>query len=217
MNTIESLRAALDDTDTPAGVEVSAIRRLARRQRLRAVGTVATAVAVVAAIAVPVAVVRQSRGQVDRPPTSGTADGPACPSSLPTKVTNTGAGLADQLVPFTPDQVLACAYETSPNVQSNPGLDETTYLTSSRALPADVARRLLDRYERGSPQSVGPCTDELKMPVLFAVTGAGRSLILQIDPFGCMRVTNGTRTLYAGMAAKAELDAALAAVHPRLA
>jgi hypothetical protein len=213
MRTVDDLRTALDDTGTPAGIEVDAIRRRAGRQRgWTAGGAAAAVVAVSLAVALPLAARRNATVPTHPVSLPGAAN---CPSFYPAGLDNTGPGLDDQLVPMTVDSVVACHYNVL-NLSRRPLPPRAFWwLTGSRQLPTPAARRLLATLERAAvPRPSGCVTDGES--VLLQVAGAGRILRLRVDPFGCGLATNGHATRYAGSTATADLPALLSGTPPRL-
>jgi hypothetical protein len=185
------LRSALTegDTDTPAGIDVAAVRARADRiRRRRSVLAVAAAAAVTAvAIAVPVGLLRAERTSPVAPAPAGLA----CPDSVPDRPANTGPGLAGALVPFAAREGLLCSYLSGPGRPS--GLTGVVRLTAAEV--GDVLARLERRPVAGATLA---CTQELGSPFVLQVGGAGRAVTLRLEPYGCARVSNGVRELAAG-------------------
>ena len=190
MTGTDDLRAALADTDTPAGIDVTAVRDRARRARRRrlAVATSATAVAAALAVALPTALLAPDRPTA--PGTTASAGPPlACPDTLPDRPSNAGPDLADALVPFTPDAALICSY-VSVDPSTNPGpLTGVARLTAAETL---AAVRRLDAAPVAGGQFV--CTSEFGWPFVLRVAGPGRAATLRLEPYGCGLVGNGTLT-----------------------
>jgi hypothetical protein len=186
----DDLRSALTDgdTDTPAGIDVTAVRARADRIRRRRTALAAAAAAATAvAVAVPVAVLRSGTDPAT-PAASGRPVALACPDAVPEVPANAGAGLAEALVPFTPDEALVCSYA-----------GDTGGLTGVVRLPAAEVRSVLERLDR-APAAGGDlvCTSEYGDPFALQVGGAGRAVTLRLEPYGCGLVGNGVRQVAAG-------------------
>jgi hypothetical protein len=194
MKTVHDLRAALDDADTPAGIDLTAVRRRAGRQRRSAFAAAGVAAVVAAAVAVPAAVTGQF---LAGPATRAAAE--SCPNDFPRPLGNSGPGLAERLVPFTVDAALVCEY----HVDST----DLTYsvLTTSRQLTPQTARALVAELEisRRRPDA---CTLEFRPSIVLRATGSGRTVLLLFNPAGCASVTNGVRTVMLGYDKAGVLD-----------
>lgn len=191
----DQLRAALGaDADTPAGVDVGAVRERARHLRRRRSTVLAGTAAVLtaAAIVVPAGLLGGGGPGPDTGPVAapaGTTAIPAgCPDQLPTEPVNTGPGLADRLIPFAPEEGLVCGYFPMPRA-AGPGPLNGVLRLSARDLAATVAR--MNGPADPAPEPI--CTADAGDPILLRVAGEGRVAILRLQPWGCGDVTNGTR------------------------
>ena len=188
----DDLRSALaeGETDTPAGIDVAAVRGRADRIRRRrsALAIAAAAAVTTVAVAVPVGLLRADPA----PTTPAAPPAPlACPDSVPDRARNTGPGLAGALVPFAAEEALVCSYL--------PGPDGPAGLTGVVRLTAAEAGDVLARLER-SPVAGDDlaCTQELGSPFVLQAGGGGRAVTLRLEPYGCARVGNGEREVAAG-------------------
>lgn len=186
----DGLRSALaaGEVDTPAGVDVSAIRARAHRQRRRRTALVTAAAAAVTAlaVAVPVGLLRAEGA----PPAAAPAPvAIGCPELGPGPPRNAGPGLAGALVPFAPQEGLICSYDASPGQSGG--------LTGVARMTAAELRSLLDRLDGPVQASPAYCTNDYGRPFAVQVGGAGRLVTLRLEPYGCRTVTNGVRTVSA--------------------
>jgi hypothetical protein len=184
---IDDLRTALSAGDTPAGIDVGLVRARAHRLRRRRMALATAAAAAVTAVAVPVGLLRADPA----PPAAPTPATLGCPDQVPELLDNTGPGLAEALVPVTPDGALVCSYGA--------GGTSTGGLTGVVRLTAAEVRSAVDRLDAAKPGS-GPliCTSEFGYPFLLQVGGGGRVVTLRLEPYGCGRVTNGAREVMLG-------------------
>jgi hypothetical protein len=181
----EDLRSALASGDTPAGIDVAAVRARAHRLRRRrmALATSAAAVVTALAVAVPVGLLRSGS-----PPPAAAPPGPvalACPDTLPDSPRNAGPGLDGALVPFPAEEALVCSY---------PAGSGLTGVARLRGAELQSIRRLDGRPPTGDQI----CTSEFGHPFVLQVGGAGRVVTLRLEPYGCALVTNGVRKVSAG-------------------
>jgi transposase InsO family protein len=181
------LRAALSaDEDTPAGVDVAAVRARAGRLR-RARYAVAGAAAVTAlAVLVPVAVLQRDRATT----TAAPAPVPAltCPGLLPDAPRDrSGAG---DLLPGPVTGALVCDY-----AYSGIGPAPTGRLSGTARLSATEATALAARLAAAPPPGGNQvCTSEFALPFGLRFAGDGWTRTLRVEPYGCAAVDNGTVT-----------------------
>lgn len=215
----DQLRAALGaDTDTPAGVDVGAVRRRARQLRRRRTTALAGTAAVLtaAAIVVPAGLLGGGGSGPDTGPVAapaGTAAIETCPDESPLVPRNTGPGLADRLVPITPDRALLCSY-AGPEPGTEPGSGSGTALLTGvvRVTAADL-RSAVTRLEAGSTEIPDLCPAIYSGPLTALVAGDGtRTVTVLVSPGGCATASNGTRTLSFGVGDLSGLARTAAAV-----
>jgi hypothetical protein len=182
--TANARRLRHGDTDTPAGIDMTAVRSRADRIRRRRVAlATAAAAATAVAVAVPVAVLR-SGTDPGTPAASGRPVALACPDAVPEVPANAGPGLDRALVPFAADRALVCTYGA--------GGASTGGLTGVVRLTAAETRSAIDRLDAAEPVTGDQvCTSEFGYPFLLQVGGAERVVTLRLEPYGCARVTNG--------------------------
>lgn len=208
----DQLRGALGaDADTPAGVDLGAVRDRARSLRRRRTTALAGAAAVLtaAAIVVPAGLLGGGGSGPDTGPVAAPAGTTAtsgalalaCPPAPPAKPANSGAGLADALVPFPADDALVCVYDDlAPAAGSKqpggvgPGRVAAGGLSGVlRLSPAD-ARTTADRLNSGATSPPLYCTADIGVPIVMVAGGQGRTVELRLEPYGCGTMTNGTST-----------------------
>jgi hypothetical protein len=203
MRTVDELRTALGDADTPAGIDLDAVRaRAHRRRRTAALAAVAAVAGLAVIVTVPV-VLAGPRTPAATPPAGTGSD---CPDRYPQSLRNSGPGLGDRLVPFRPDGALVCEYRAELDWSPVPHRPLVTVLTASRVLAAADARSLLARFERGASHPARRCPLPGAAPVIVQMSGSGRTVVLRVYPDGCPEVSNGIRTTYPGIATSALLD-----------
>jgi hypothetical protein len=217
VNTIDDLRAALDDDATPAGIDIDAVRRRAGRQRRGMAAAAASVAAVALAVTLPLATTGGATPTPGATPTQPASPPSAgdCPNSFPADLGNSGPGLDGQLVPMAVDSVLACEYYGSYVNRQPPPPAAFQRLITSRSLPATAARALLTTFAQGAIRHPY-CAGAERPSILLQVTGAGRTVRLRVDPFACGLVTNGHAARFPGSAATADLPALLSGTAPRL-
>jgi hypothetical protein len=206
MRTVDDLRTALDDADTPGGIDVAAVRRRAGQQRRTALAAVAVAAAVVAAVAVPTALLGGHRaGPAPRPATPPAVAVADCPNRFPAAIHNSGPGLADRLAPFTVEGALICQYRLDQTM--NPDGSRAHYgpLTASQAVPAATARALVAHLDARTPGLSTGCGAS-GPSVVLQVLGPGRTVSLGLTVSRCLYVTNGVLEKLAMAAGQEWLD-----------
>lgn len=195
MSGTDELRAALGtDADTPAGVDVGAVRDRARTLRRRRTTLLAgtAAVLTVAAIVVPAGILGRGGSGPDTGPVAapaGTTPAPlACPDALPGTPANTGEGLADRLVPFRVEDALLCSYRQPPK-------GTATVLTGVLRLAPAEAASVAEQVNAGLATPPEWCTADIGVPFVLRAGGGGRAVTLTLQPYGCGEMTNGTKVL----------------------
>jgi hypothetical protein len=186
----DTLRAALSaDEDTPAGVDVAAVRARAGRRRRTRYAVAGAAVVTTLAVLIPIALLRPDRAA----PVTGTASAElACPEFLP-EVPRDGYGAGD-LLPGPVTGALICDFAYSVKVGAPTGrLSGTARLSAAEA--TSLAARLA-----AAPAVTGnvPCTLEYFPSFALRFAGPGWATTLRIDPYGCVLVSNGAVTRTAG-------------------
>jgi hypothetical protein len=186
----ELLRAALSaDEDTPAVVDVAAVR--ARAGRLRRTRYAAAGAAVITALAVlvPIAVPRPGR------PAPAVAAPPAltCPDHLPGGPAD-GSGPGDLLPPGPVTGALVCRYADTPARFSGGRLTGTARLGPAEAGP------LATRLAASPLRSDQVCSAELSTTFALVFAGPGWTATLRVETYGCALVSNGRVTRVSGVA-----------------
>lgn len=197
----ELLRAALSaDQDTPAGVDVAAVRaRAGRLRRTRTRYAVAGAAAVTAlAVLVPVAVVQRDRAAT--PVASTGAPDLTCPATVPGAPADRHV-TGDLLPPGPVTGAVVCTYGSFADGPSSGRLAGTARLTASEATA--LAARIAAAPPLSDTQA---CTAELSATFALRFAGPGWDATLRVETYGCGLISNGTATR-AGWADKATLRA----------
>jgi hypothetical protein len=110
-----------------------------------------------------------------------------CPTRLPARVSNGGADLDSQIVPFSPSKTYLCRF-SSDGARSD-----------ARLIKSDAAVQFVAWFNSGRQSSdTEVCSREVATPFVLRVIGRDRTVTLLAMPTGCGRVTNGTRTVSAG-------------------
>lgn len=181
-----ALRDALTagEADTPAGVDLPAIRSRAHRIRRRRVAATAGTAAALAALAtaVPVLALRP-----DGAPTAAAPPALACPERIFTTGTPTGSGT---LLPGPPTGALVCTYGGEPGKP----------LTGVLRLSPTETDRLAARLEAtpAAPDGDLPCTADLGRTYALQFVDRDRATTIRVEDYGCHTVTNGSVTRLAG-------------------
>lgn len=191
----EHLRAALsDDRDTPAGVDVEAVRTRAGRLRRGRWAVAGVAALTAVAIAVPVVLLRPDPAPPapSAPVTAAGQAAPACPDTAPAAPA-APAPATGPLVGFAPTGGLLCGYLADQTTTMADGpLGAVTRLTAAQA------RALAAVIDAASgPDGELGCTDELALPYTLQFAGAGRLVTLRVQPYGCGEVSDGSRVVLA--------------------
>lgn len=201
----DALRAALSaDEETPAGVDVGAIRTRAGHLRRTRYAVAGAAVVTAVAVLVPVAVVQ--RGNDTTPTAAAAVPELTCPDRVPDGPP--ARQTTGDLLP--PDPVatgLVCTYADTSDRPSAGELAGMTRLTTAEA--ADLASRLAGAPPFGDQ----PCSRELSTTLGVLLAGPGWSTTLRVEMYGCGAVSNGTVTK-AAFAARSYLRQLEERAHP---
>lgn len=183
----DTLRAALSaDEDTPAGVDVAAVR--VRAGRLRRTRYAAAGAAVVTALAVLVSVVVLEAGS--DAVVAAKVPELVCPDRVPGAARDSyGTG---DLLPGPVTGALICTYADSRDRPSGGRLSGTARLTAAEATS------LAARLAAAPPRVEQACTAELSTTFALQFAGPGRTTTLRVETYGCVLVSNGTVTRVAG-------------------
>lgn len=186
----DTLRAALSaDEDTPAGVDVAAVRVRAGRLRRTRYAAAGAAVVTALAVLVPVAVLRPDRVAV----TAVAPAGLSCPDRLPGAPFD-GSGPGDLLPGPATGAVLCTFADFGASGTSGP-------LAGVARLTAAEARVLAARLAaaRPAPPPGAVCTSELSVTFAIRFAGPAGPTTLRVETYGCAKVSNGTVTRLAGV------------------
>lgn len=184
----DTLRAALSaDEDTPAGVDVAAVRIRAGRLRRTRYATAGAAVITALAVLVPIATLRPDRA----PTTAATPPELTCPEFLPGAPFD-GSGPGD-LLPGPPTDALICDFAHAREALTTGRLSGTARLSAAEA--AALAARLAAMAPARADQA---CTREFSFPFALRFAGPGWTRTLRVETDGCAPVSNGTVTRIAG-------------------
>lgn len=172
----DTLRAALSaDDDTPAGIDVAAVRTRAGRLRHTRYAIAGAAAVTALAVAVPIAAVRPGTPSV----TAAAPPALICPDRLPASQADPHA--TGDLLPGPPTEAVLCTFDGSGRLSESAPL--------SAALTATLGRRLADLDQPTEIDVV--CTTEHASPFAIRLGGPDWTTTVRIDPIGCPRVGNG--------------------------